>query len=102
MGTKNQTKMRDSGIELLRIILMLQVVFLHVCDYGGYTKTAVHAGGSLEYIYKFLWLSSRCPVYAYILIFGYFSVTSCKTISSLKPKVLKKIFGFFIDYMIVI
>lgn len=89
MGTKNRTKMRDSGIELLRIILMLQVIFLHVCDYGKYTKIAVHAGGSLEFIYKFLWLSSRCPVYAYILIFGYFSVTSCKTIGSLKPKVLK-------------
>ena len=31
-------KVRESGIELLRIILMLQIIVLHIYDYGGYSK----------------------------------------------------------------
>ena len=33
-----QKKVRESGIELLRIILMLQVIFLHVCTKGQYSS----------------------------------------------------------------
>lgn len=92
MGNIIQTqgkKTRDSGIELLRIILMLQVIFLHVCTYGGYNKTAIEIGGSVEFIHKLIWLCCRCPVYVYIVIFGYFSVTSNKTLDSIKGKILK-------------
>ncbi len=92
MGTivQNQVKKtRDSGIELLRIILMLQVIFLHVCTYGGYTEAAEEIGGSVNFIYRLIWLCCRCPVYVYIVIFGYFSVTSNKTLGSIKGKILK-------------
>jgi len=92
MGTVVQNrgkKTRDSGIELLRIILMLQVIFLHVCTYGGYYDTATEIGGSVEFIHRIIWLCCRCPVYVYIVVFGYFSVTSNKTLGSIKGKILK-------------
>ena len=38
--------MRESGIELLRIILMFQVVFLHICSYGGEPDTLLVTGFS--------------------------------------------------------
>ncbi len=67
---------RNSSIELLRIIMMLQIVFLHICDYGEYRSNAIELGGSYELIMWCFWLSSRCPVYMFILITGYFMVNS--------------------------
>ena len=42
-----QKPIRESGIELLRILMMLQVIFLHVCSstHGGFTGLA--EGGDL-------------------------------------------------------
>ena len=89
MKQNNPAKMRESGIELLRIIMMLQVIFLHVCVYGGYTAIAHDMSIQGKAFYELLYMSSRCPVYVYILIFGYFSVTSNKTLQSIKGKILK-------------
>lgn len=90
MEINKSVKTRKSGIELLRIISMLQVIFLHVCLYGGYSKIARHDLSRIHRVlYDLVFLSSRCPVYIYILIFGYFSVTSNKTLSSIKGKIAK-------------
>ncbi|MBQ8949642.1 MAG: hypothetical protein IJ065_00555 [Eubacterium sp.] len=43
--SQSDKKMRDPGIELLRIIMLLQIVFLHVSDYGGFSKIANKLGG---------------------------------------------------------
>lgn len=66
---------RKSGIELLRILLMLQIIFLHVAEYGEYASYAKDTGGVTEVIYWSIWLLSRCPVFVYIMIMGYFMVT---------------------------
>lgn len=83
-------KTRKSGIELLRILLMIMVIFIHTCVYGGYSDMAVHylsfPGKALYYL---TYMSSRCCVYVYIVVFGYFSVTSGKTLSALKSKIAK-------------
>lgn len=85
-----ETKVRQSGIELLRILMMLQVIFLHICIYGGYSSIAKqNLSGLHKAVFYLIYLSSRCPVYVYILIFGYFSVTSNKTLNSIKSKALK-------------
>ena len=65
-------KKRNSSIELLRILMMFQIIFLHISDYGGYTDTALAAGGKIEFTYWVIWLMSRCPVYMFIVIMGYF------------------------------
>ena len=89
MGQPGGKKVRKSGIELLRIILMLQVIFLHVCTKGKYSSFARgHLGEWHELFYWCVWLMCRCPVYLYMLISGYFSVTSNKTWGDIKRKVL--------------
>lgn len=67
-------KKRESGIELLRIILMIQIVFLHISDYGGYKEAAMTIGGITKVIYLGMWLLCRCPVPLLILLTGYFMV----------------------------
>ncbi|MCQ4022191.1 MULTISPECIES: acyltransferase [unclassified Ruminococcus] len=84
-------KMRESGIELLRIILMFQVVFLHICCYGGYSDNLSDVGGIQRGLYWFMMFLSRTPVYVYIVILGYFSVSSNsnKTLKGVVPKIKK-------------
>ncbi len=87
----NQKPVRESGIELLRIFMMMQVIFLHVCssNMGMYTTVAKELGGNQLLLYQFFYYMSRCPVYVFLIISGYFSVTSNKTLSSVWPKVRK-------------
>lgn len=86
----NSVKARQSGIELLRILLMLQVIFLHICVYGGYSTVAKQDFSNIhKALFYSIYLSSRCPVYVYILIFGYFSVVSNKSLISIKGKIAK-------------
>lgn len=86
----SQKKTRKSGIELLRIILMLQVIFLHVCTKAKYSSFARgHLGEAHELFYWCIWLMCRCPVYLYFVISGYFSVTSNKTLGEIKGKLLR-------------
>lgn len=83
---------RESGIELLRIFLMLQVIFLHVVTYGEYGEMAMERLGPLDsLLYWAVWFCSRCPVYVYIVLFGYFNVTSKtgQTIKDTKGKAIK-------------
>ncbi len=84
MGELKERKVRDSGIEMLRILMMLQVVFLHVCRYGGFTEIATAHGGKLELFYWMIMMMCRCPIFVFIMIMGYFSVTS--TISYSQPR----------------
>lgn len=91
-----KNKIRQSGIELLRILMMLQVIFLHICIYGGFSSIAKNdLSGLHKAVFYMVYLSSRCPVYVYILIFGYFSVLSNKTLESIKGKILKTYLPMF-------
>ena len=93
--SKGAPIVRDSGIELLRILLMLQVIFLHVCSYGNYYEMATKQLSSPHaLLYWVVFLMSRCPVYVYIVIQGYFSVASKgnQTLQGIVPKVKKTYF----------
>ena len=84
---------RESGIELLRIIMMLQVIFLHVCDFGKFTAVA-RSMPENHYVTIFYWCSfllSRCPVYVFIVITGYFCINAKNyyTNKTMKGRVLK-------------
>lgn len=63
---------RNPSIELLRILMMLQIIFLHVSDYGDYTDIAQELSGRVELTYWIIWLLCRCPVYIFVIIMGYF------------------------------
>lgn len=79
-------KERESGIELLRIILMLQVIFLHVSNFGEFAAINRDWGGLHELVYWVNQTLCRCPVYVFMLISGYFSVTSKTTMSTVWKK----------------
>ena len=72
----NNVRTRHTGIELLRILLMLQVIYLHLAIHGGFESVAVESEGSLRAIYWILLLFSRCPVYVFVMITGYFLSTA--------------------------
>ena len=74
--TKNNKKMRNPGIELLRIIMILQIIFLHVSDYGGFSKISNRLGGDRELTFWIIWLMSRCPVFVFMVIMGYYMCES--------------------------
>lgn len=65
-------KKRNSSIELLRIIMMLQIIFLHVSAYGDYSDIATQLRGRIELTYWVVWLMCRCPVYIFVIIMGYY------------------------------
>lgn len=67
-------KKRQSGIELLRIILLIQIVFLHISEYGGYCDSSFELGGRQKLLYLAQWLMCRCPVPLLFTLSGYFSV----------------------------
>lgn len=83
IGTK---KVRESGIELLRIILIIQVIFLHVGNFGKYGALSSDLGGMYECVYYAQRLICRCPVYVFMIISGYFSVTSKATMKNVFSK----------------
>lgn len=84
--SKPIVKERESGIELLRIILMLQVIYLHVSNFGEFGSINRDWGGLHEIVYWAHQLLCRCPVYVFVLISGYFSVTSKTTMKTVWKK----------------
>ncbi len=84
--SKPIVKERESGIELLRIILMLQVIYLHVSNFGEFASINRDWGGMHELIYWVHQTLCRCPVYVFMIISGYFSVTSKTTMQTVWKK----------------
>lgn len=82
-------KERFSGIELLRIIMMLQIIFLHFCDKGGYTIFAKELGGIHLYLFYGVWYLCRCPVFVFFILTGYFLCKKEITFDDVKSRILK-------------
>lgn len=67
---------RQSGIELLRIIAMIQIIFLHAYQYG-FLHDASKAAGDIDgTLVTFVWSLCRTPVDVFIMISGYFMIAS--------------------------
>ena len=84
--SKPIVKERESGVELLRIILMLQVIFLHISNFGEFASINKDWGGMHELVYWVMQTLCRCPVYVFMIISGYFSVTSKATMTTIWKK----------------
>ena len=69
-------KQRSASPDLLRIISMLLIVFLHSIDHSGVLENAAASGAG---IYAFVMISyslCRVCVNIYVMLSGYFLVTS--------------------------
>lgn len=97
--SQSDKKMRNPAIELLRIIMLLQIVFLHVSDYGGFSKIANQLGGNRELTFWLIWLMCRCPVFVFIVIMGYYM---CESRSGFNKKRLLKCYLPMLFYSVAI
>ena len=70
------TKKRESGIELLRIIAIVQVIILHTYSYASVGNAALEINQAASGFASLFWSFCRTPVNVFILITGYFLVTS--------------------------
>lgn len=75
MGVSNEKK-RDSNLDLLRIISMLLIVFLHSIDHSGVLEAAQASGGWISFYVGFTFALTKICVNCYVLISGYYLVTS--------------------------
>lgn len=96
-----KSKVRDSGLELLRIIMMLQIIFLHVCDKGGYSELVSQLTAGHQGLYYMVWLLSRCPVYVFFILTGYFLIKKDITFKDVVNRI-KKIYLPMIFFSIAI
>lgn len=92
---------RQSGIELLRIIAMVMIIFLHLYEYGHLHEASKAAGNIDGALVTFVWSFCRAPVDVFIMISGYFMITSKFDI---KKTIRRggKVYGAMIFYSIVL
>lgn len=92
---------RQSGIELLRIIVMMQIIFLHAYQYGLLHNASKAAGDIDGTLVTFVWSFCRAPVDVFIMISEYFMITSQFDIKKTIRR-SGKIYGAMIFYSIVL
>lgn len=75
MGVSTEKK-RDNNLDLLRIISMLLIVFLHSIDHSGVLEAAEATNGWISFYVGFTFALTKVCVNCYVLISGYYLVTS--------------------------
>lgn len=69
------TKQRNANMDLLRIVSMLLIIFLHSIDHSGVLEAAVPGTGMYYYVYFGYYLAQVC-VNCFVLLSGYFMIES--------------------------
>lgn len=72
----NKSSKRSSNIDLLRIVSMLLIIWLHSIDHSGVLEEADAVGGIMSVYVRFTYMLVQVCVNCYVLISGYFLVTS--------------------------
>ncbi len=76
MSISNAKKQRNVSIEVLRILSMLLIIFLHSIDHSGVLEAADYASSGMYLYVQFTYMLMQVCVNIYVLISGYFLVTS--------------------------
>lgn len=69
-------KQRNANLDLLRIVSMLLIVFLHSIDHSGVLENTVNCGDAMYFYVRFTYALCQVCVNIYIMLSGYFMVTS--------------------------
>ena len=69
-------KQRNDNLDLLRIVSMLLIVFLHSIDHSGVLENAANCGGAMYFYVRFTYALCQVCVNIYVMLSGYFMVTS--------------------------
>ena len=85
------SKQRQSNIELLRILSMVMIVFLHIMNHGGLLDTVVY-GTVNYYAFWMIEVLSYVSVNVYVLISGYFLITQKFSLKKLLTILIEVLF----------
>ena len=81
----HKIQVRNSSIELLRIIAMVMIVFHHFACHGGFSfGTSVTA---THFWYNFIVMGGKLGVDIFVLISGYYLITNNKTLFNINKTV---------------
>ena len=69
-------KQRNANLDLLRIVSMLLIVFLHSIDHSGVLENALGCGRTMHLYVRFTYALCMVCVNIYIMLSGYFMVSS--------------------------
>lgn len=74
-NSKIKNNKRNIGLEWLRIVSMLMIILLHSIDHSGLYESLL-PGTALYYVEEFMYAAVQVCVNCFVLISGYFLVTS--------------------------
>ena len=72
----NLRKTRNANMNLLRIVSMLLIVFLHSIDHSGVLENAENCGTAMYFYVRFTYMLCQVCVNIYVMLSGYFLVNS--------------------------
>ena len=94
-------KERNSSLELLRIISMLLIVTAHFSVHGDYPKSTIESFGFNNIVLQILGSYAYVGVEAFMLITGYFMVTSLKSNYRKAVKMITDILFYSVSFLVV-
>ncbi len=95
-NVKNINKPRNANMDILRIVSMLLIVFLHSIDHSGVLEAAIPGTAMYYYVYFGYYLAQIC-VNCFVLLSGYFMIES-----SFRPSKLVNLWLEVVFYSVVI
>lgn len=90
------SKKREANLDLLRIVSMLLIIFLHSIDHSGVLENAEVSGFPIYTYVRFTYALTQICVNCYVLISGYFLVTSKFRIQKLVALWMEVVFYSFV------
>ena len=72
----SSVKKRNASLDLLRILSMLLIIFLHSIDHSGVLEQAEVSSGTMYFYVRFAYGLCMVCVNCYVMISGYYLVTS--------------------------
>lgn len=73
---KNDTKIRSANLDALRIFSMLLIVLLHTIDHSGVLEQEQNYGNAIYLYIRYIYALCQVCVNIYVMLSGYFLVTS--------------------------
>lgn len=89
-------KNRNANLDLLRIVSMLLIVFLHSIDHSGVLESAENCGTIMYFYVRFTYALCQVCVNIYIMLSGYFMITSKFRLHKLVTLWMEAVFYSFV------
>lgn len=89
-------KQRNANLDLLRIVSMLLIVFLHSIDHSGVLEQAENCGAAMYFYIRFAYALCQVCVNIYIMLSGYFMIHSTFRLHKLVVLWMEAVFYSFV------